>query len=94
MEGDEPDSKEASNNAFAFAKVWSAHKDALDEMADEVDDVAQADLWAQTLAKIADEQQRVVAQEKVGRGVRRKAAVKVSHCFTSPTKHTSNMALL
>lgn len=73
-EGDDTETTEASSNAFAFAKVWSSHKDALDEIPDEVNDDVQDDSWAQTLAKIQEEQKREQAQEKSGRGVRRKAA--------------------
>lgn len=74
LEGDKVEASDAPNNAFAFAKVWSSHRDALDDMPDEVSDAVQDDSWAQTLAKIQEEQQHEQAQEKSGRGVRRKAA--------------------
>ena len=74
VEGDQDESVEASNNAFAFAKVWSSHRDTLDEMSDGMSEANQDDTWAQTLAKIQEEQMRERIQEKSGRGVRRKAA--------------------
>lgn len=72
-EGDE-DSPAVTNNALSFAKVWSAQKGELDELPENADQKDQSDSWAQTLQKIAAEQKRVQAQEKSGRGVRRKAA--------------------
>ena len=73
LEGDQSES-EASNNAFAFAKVWSSHRDSLDEMPDEASETYQDDSWAHALAKILEEQKREEIQEQSGRGVRRKAA--------------------
>lgn len=76
-EDDTEGSAETANNAFAFAKVWSAHKDDLEEIPEEVVDTEQGDSWAQTLQKIAAEQSRVEASQEVGRGARRKAKAKV-----------------
>ena len=72
-EGDQDASAQA-NNALAFAKVWSAQKGELDEMAENADEQDGGDSWAQTLKRIAAEQTRMKAEEKSGRGVKRKAA--------------------
>ncbi|KAF5323433.1 hypothetical protein D9611_005738 [Ephemerocybe angulata] len=58
--------------AFSFAKVWSADKDQLEEVADE----DQVDSWAQTLVKINEEREKERQEEIAvsGRGARRKAA--------------------
>lgn len=80
-EGDHTETDEASKAAFAFAKVWSAHNDSLEDLpgsAEVHDDPT--DSWAQTLAKIAAETVQVQTHEAVGRGVRRKTAqTKVSY---------------
>ena len=69
--------EEPSNNAMGFAKIWSLHKDDVEELED--DNNEQNDAWAQTLAKMVDDQKRAEKEEKTGRGARRKAAlVKVS----------------
>ena len=47
-EGDESDAPKESGLAFSFAKVWSADKDQLEDVADE----DQVDSWAHTLQKI------------------------------------------
>ncbi|KAJ2932680.1 hypothetical protein H1R20_g4415, partial [Candolleomyces eurysporus] len=71
-EGDESDAPKESGLAFSFAKVWSADKDQLEDVADE----DQVDSWAQTLQKINEvrdkERQEEIAVS--GRGARRKAA--------------------
>ena len=72
-EGDQ-ESTAQTNNALAFAKVWSAQKGELDDLPDDAVEKEQDDSWAQTLQKITEEKSRVQAEEKSGRGVRRKAA--------------------
>lgn len=59
---------------FSFAKVWSADKDSLEEIDDNIEDPEEQDSWAQTLQKIATERSSLQTQELTGRGVRRKAA--------------------
>ncbi|KAF8078789.1 SNF2 family DNA-dependent ATPase [Lyophyllum atratum] len=70
-EGDE-EAQVKEGMSFAFAKVWAADKDTLEE----VEDVDQGDSWAQTLQKIIVERDKT--QDKVialsGRGVKRRAA--------------------
>ena len=83
-EGDEKASADSSSsgNAFAFAKVWSLHKDDVEEMGDDED--TGKDSWAQALAKMMEDQKQAAKEVKMGRGVRRKAAlVTVSkfHCI-------------
>ncbi|PPQ64493.1 hypothetical protein CVT26_002032 [Gymnopilus dilepis] len=84
--------KAAGGLSFSFAKIWSADKDAMEDV---VEDDQTADSWAMTLAKInaerEKEQQREIALS--GRGARRKAAdvakTKISvtgDVFTTP-KH-------
>ena len=53
--------------------MWAADKDSLEDM-DDAEMKAQEDAWAQTLARIAEENAKEKAQEATGRGVRRKAA--------------------
>lgn len=65
-------SKAAGGLSFAFAKIWAAENDSLEEVVEE----DQTDSWAQTLQKInterEKEQEKQIAQS--GRGARRKAA--------------------
>ncbi|KAF5384826.1 hypothetical protein D9615_001372 [Tricholomella constricta] len=58
--------------SFAFAKVWAADKDSLEE----VEDIDQGDSWAQTLQKITLERDKTRSEEVAlsGRGVKRRAA--------------------
>lgn len=64
--------KAAGGLSFAFAKIWAAENDSLEEVVEE----DQTDSWAQTLQKINTEREK--EQEKhiaeSGRGARRKAA--------------------
>ncbi|KAG6830296.1 hypothetical protein H0H92_001374 [Tricholoma furcatifolium] len=62
--------------SFAFAKVWAADKDSLEE----VEDIDQGDSWAQTLQKLNEERDKVQVQETLqrGRGVKRRAAAMLS----------------
>ena len=75
-EGDnqEAESSSGSNNSFSFAKVWSADKDSLEEMADSAEaNREQVDAWAQALERLVAERKEE-ASEVTGRGARRKAA--------------------
>ena len=80
-EGDE-ETAPKEGAAFSFAKIWTADKDELEEVAD--DDQFEVDSWAQTLQKINDERAKKQAQEEEesGRGsrrnVRRKAAAAIN----------------
>ncbi|KAJ4484899.1 hypothetical protein C8J55DRAFT_472367 [Lentinula edodes] len=71
--------------AFSFAKIWTADKDELEEIADE--DQFEVDSWAQTLQRINDERAKKQAQEdeehgKRGRrNTRRKAATTASYAL-------------
>lgn len=73
-EGDQQDEQSKEGSLFSFAKVWAADRDSLEEMNDEVDEAQQADSWAQTLQRLADEMTKQREEEATGRGVRRKAA--------------------
>ena len=73
-EGDQQEPAAGENAAFSFAKVWAADKDGVEELQDNVEQQAQEDAWAQTLARIAEERMKERAKEETGRGVRRKAA--------------------
>lgn len=72
--------KASGGLTFAFAKVWAAEKDVLEDIGEE----DQTDSWAQTLEKI--NQNRAKEQEKEatlsGRGARRRAA-DIAKVFTS-----------
>ncbi len=75
-EGDqvEPDSGGAGS-LFAFAKVWSADKDDLEELAEQAPEhTEEADSWAKALELIAARKAAEQEKEVTGRGVRRKAA--------------------
>lgn len=75
-EGDqvEPDSTGAGS-LFAFAKVWSADKDDLEELAEEASEHAEeADSWTKALELIATRKAAEQEKEVTGRGARRKAA--------------------
>lgn len=77
QEGDEKEGENGSSAsaAFSFAKVWSADKDALEDMADEKEaDGSHIDAWTQALERLAAERKQAQADEVTGRGVRRKAA--------------------
>lgn len=59
---------------FDFAKVYEADKNAMGEMVDAVDDTTSTDrFWAERLERARKLQKDLAAQEKTGRGVRRKA---------------------
>lgn len=77
-EGYENQSEPTTSNVLSFAKVWSVHKDDLDELVDDAENKGQTDSWAQALQKISEKQDVGQAREASGRGVRRKAARKVS----------------
>ncbi|KAJ4485941.1 SNF2 family DNA-dependent ATPase [Lentinula aciculospora] len=64
--------------AFSFAKVWTADKDELEEIADE--DQFEVDSWAQTLQRINDERakKQVQEEEEYGKGGRRNARRKAA----------------
>ncbi|RDB29203.1 Chromatin remodeling factor mit1 [Hypsizygus marmoreus] len=74
--------------SFAFAKIWAADKDSLEE----VEDVDQGDSWAQTLQQITSERDKAQAQDIAasGRGVRRRAAAvaKPNAYLDGPLKNT------
>ncbi|KAJ3554645.1 hypothetical protein NM688_g2999 [Phlebia brevispora] len=72
-EGDQQEPQTSESAAFSFAKIWAADKDSLEDV-NESETQAQEDAWAQTLARIAEEQAKERAKEVTGRGVRRKAA--------------------
>ncbi|THH02604.1 hypothetical protein EW026_g282 [Hermanssonia centrifuga] len=72
-EGDSQEPQPGESLQFSFAKVWAAEKDSLEEMP-ENESQGQEDVWAQTLARIAEESAKVQAKEVTGRGVRRRAA--------------------
>ncbi|KAE9408278.1 hypothetical protein BT96DRAFT_914203 [Gymnopus androsaceus JB14] len=90
-EGDE-ETAPKEGAAFSFAKIWTADKDELEEVAD--DDQFEVDSWAQTLQKINEERAKKQAQEEEesGRGsrrnVRRKAAAAINYAidFDTPKK--------
>ncbi|KAJ7293407.1 SNF2 family DNA-dependent ATPase [Mycena rebaudengoi] len=74
--------------SFAFAKIWAAEKDALEEVVEEED---QGDSWAQTLQKITADREKTRAQEvaTTGRGARRRAAAPKQNAYlidASPVK--------
>ena len=70
----EPDAGGAGS-LFAFAKVWSANKDSLEDLADVSPEHAEeADSWAKALELIAARKATEKQKELTGRGVRRKAA--------------------
>jgi hypothetical protein len=74
-EGDEQETTTGEGAAFSFAKIWSADKDALEEL--DTDDPAKEDqdnAWTQTLQRIAEERAKAELVEETGRGTRRKAA--------------------
>ncbi|RPD57040.1 hypothetical protein L227DRAFT_552450 [Lentinus tigrinus ALCF2SS1-6] len=75
-EGDEVESESGGTGSlFAFAKVWSADKDDLEEMAEEAPEYTEeADSWTKALELIAARKAAEQEKEVTGRGVRRKAA--------------------
>ncbi len=74
-EGDEIEPESGAGSLFAFAKVWSADKDGLEDLEDDVaENAEEADSWAKALQLIATERAKEREKEVTGRGVRRKAA--------------------
>ncbi|KAI0361386.1 hypothetical protein OH77DRAFT_1417635 [Trametes cingulata] len=74
-EGDEVEHDSGAGSLFAFAKVWSADKDGLEDLPDDVaENPEEADSWAKALQLIATERAKEREKEITGRGVRRKAA--------------------
>ncbi|KAF7320271.1 SNF2 family DNA-dependent ATPase [Mycena kentingensis (nom. inval.)] len=82
--------------SFSFAKVWSADKDTLEEVAEE-EPQASVDSWAQTLQKINEDRDKHEIQEldRYGRGKQRKAARKSNAAYLvdqSPVKESRSRA--
>ena len=74
-EGEEVEPESGTGSLFAFAKVWSADKEGMEELADEATEQSeQVDSWATALELIAARVAAGKEQEQTGRGVRRKAA--------------------
>ncbi|KAI0689886.1 SNF2 family N-terminal domain-containing protein [Cytidiella melzeri] len=74
-EGDQQESASKEAAAFSFAKIWSADKDALEDLdTDNAELEAQDNAWARTLQRIAEERAKEELVETTGRGTRRKAA--------------------
>jgi chromodomain-helicase-DNA-binding protein 4 len=70
------ETREDTGQAFTFAKVWTAENEVLEELEDqELERTETTDTWAHALQLIAKEQAQVKAEERTGRGVRRKAAI-------------------
>jgi len=74
VEGDQQAATKETGLSFAFAKVWAAHKDAMEEIQEDVPDIEQGDSWLQALERIAAVKDAKKVAEVTGRGVRRKAA--------------------
>jgi len=68
---------------FAFAKVWAADKDGLEEIIEE----DQTDSWAQALEKLNEERQKEHDRQfaESGRGAHRRAAA-IAKASVSPWK--------
>jgi chromodomain-helicase-DNA-binding protein 4 len=66
------DAKEKGSELFSFGKIWTANKDAVEDLGDD----NQTDSWAVTLMKINSEREAVQLQqaELSGRGGRKRAA--------------------
>ncbi|PIL31731.1 hypothetical protein GSI_06435 [Ganoderma sinense ZZ0214-1] len=74
-EGEEVEPESGAGSLFAFAKVWSADKEGMEELADEATEQSEeADSWAKALELIATRAAAEKETEQTGRGVRRKAA--------------------
>ncbi|TCD65653.1 hypothetical protein EIP91_002326 [Steccherinum ochraceum] len=73
--GDEQEEQRKDGSLFAFAKVWSADRNGLDELGSGVNaDAQKADSWADTLERLAAKTAQENKEEATGRGVRRRAA--------------------
>ncbi|KAI0322695.1 hypothetical protein OF83DRAFT_1092474 [Amylostereum chailletii] len=73
-----PEEPGEAAQSFSFAKIWTADKDAFEDIPDEgVDGHDEPDSWAATLQRIAEERDKHKEAEATGRGVRRKAAMPV-----------------
>ncbi|TBU49968.1 SNF2 family N-terminal domain-containing protein [Dichomitus squalens] len=74
-EGDQVESESGAGSLFSFAKVWSADKEGMEELAEEAAEQSeQADAWTKALELIAHRAAAEKEKEQTGRGVRRKAA--------------------
>ncbi|KAG1846831.1 SNF2 family N-terminal domain-containing protein [Suillus subluteus] len=74
VEGDQQAATKETGLSFAFAKVWAADKDTMEEIQEDVPDTEQGDSWALALERIAAAKGAEQVTEATGRGVRRKAA--------------------
>jgi len=83
--------KAAGGLTFAFAKVWAADKDSLEEVVEE----DQGDSWALALQKINEEKEKEQSKQAAlsGRGARRRAA-DIANVFVSSRWLGSNADLL
>ncbi|KIY63755.1 hypothetical protein CYLTODRAFT_425826 [Cylindrobasidium torrendii FP15055 ss-10] len=75
--GPEDEANKEGGGMFSFAKIWTADRDALEDVRDE----DQVDSWGQTLEKINAEHARIQAEEDAaaGRGAKRKAARQIMY---------------
>ncbi|KAG1825750.1 SNF2 family N-terminal domain-containing protein [Suillus subaureus] len=74
LEGDQQAATKEAGLSFAFAKVWAADKDTMEEIQEDVPDPEQGDSWALALERIAAAKGAEQVTEVTGRGARRKAA--------------------
>lgn len=75
-EGDQQEEAGTGGLSFAFAKVWAADKDAMEDIPEDPQENSnQGDSWAQTLQRIAAERDKEIAKEVTGRGAKRRAAM-------------------
>ncbi|KAG2159672.1 uncharacterized protein EDB93DRAFT_1111462 [Suillus bovinus] len=74
IEGDQQVAAKEAGLSFAFAKVWAADKDTMEDIQEDVPDMQQGDSWALALERIAAAKGAEQVAEVTGRGVRRKAA--------------------
>ncbi|KAG0704357.1 SNF2 family DNA-dependent ATPase [Suillus ampliporus] len=74
VEGDQEAATKETGLSFAFAKVWAADKDTMEEIQEDVPETEQGDSWAQALERIAAAKGAQQVTEVTGRGARRKAA--------------------
>ncbi|KAG2075089.1 hypothetical protein BDR04DRAFT_1133497 [Suillus decipiens] len=74
VEGDQQAATKEAGLSFAFAKVWAADKDTMEEIQEDIPDTEQGDSWALALERIAAAKGAEQVTEITGRGARRKAA--------------------
>lgn len=69
--------EDSDPSSFGFAKLWTADKDALEEVQEDTAQDQDTTFWDAVLAKVTEERAVAAAAEVTGRGAKRRAATTI-----------------